>query len=537
MSSIPLPALHVEAPQQPDTLGNFGRLLQLKNEMAMAPLQQQEAKQAIQSNGLQIEQQKQQMKDQESFRTAMADPSMQGKTIGQVADALAQKGQISQAAWSQAKKADTEHQQALATKTKTDLENMKSAHDATQNLYNNVMSMPDDQLQAQWPAIAQQYNSIPGNEKMPMDPSKPLSKQQLSQFAPVISMGNAYFDQELARRTKESEGVTAAASAKRATDELQNGPSGPAAEAKYRFILGKMRAGTASADEQAYAKTFEASQSKTTTSSDSLGIKSVNTSGPSGTSMVRGGGGGGPRTAGTPSMTPGNSLVDEIGQGKMAINRLDNILTRRPELAQAVAQKYPDFDSSKVKSYTDAYKSFTSGKDRDQVRAGAVAIQHLADLKRINDESPSESRMPGTAAYKAFHNLLDTVADELVTFYGEPKTNEAMSSKKSTLGGLTNRDAAILEQAKAMGIKMDEMEQTWANAAPSKAYQAPMPGMSEKAKQARAALDPEFAKTYKSQASQSGGNGSGVTVTDPRGVTHAFPNQAAADAYKKAIGQ
>jgi Rad3-related DNA helicase len=235
MASIPLPALHVEAPQQPDTLGNFSKLLAIKQQQAMGPLQQQEAKQNIEASGLQLQQQQQQMKDQESFRTAMSDPSMQGKTIGQVADALAQKGQISQSAWSAAKKADTEHQQALATKTKTDLENMKAAHDQTQNLYNNVMSLPDDQLQAQWSAIAQQYNSIPGNEKMPMDPNKPLSKQQLSQFAPVISMGNTYFDQEMARRTKEAENTTAQANAKIKTEEATERTQRPSGRSEVPF--------------------------------------------------------------------------------------------------------------------------------------------------------------------------------------------------------------------------------------------------------------------------------------------------------------
>jgi hypothetical protein len=196
--------------------------------------------------------------------------------------------------------------------------------------------------------------------------------------------------------------------------------------------------------------------------------------------------------------------VDEIGQGKMAINRLDNILTRRPELAQAVAQKYPDFDSSKVKSYTDAYKSFTSGPDAKQVNAGAVAIRHLQELNQLNEDHTVAVRTIGTDAYNRFHNLLDTVADELVTFYGEPKTNEAMASKKSTLGAFLNRSGAIQEQAKAMGVKFDEMEQKWSNAAPSKAYQAPMPGMSEAAKKARAALDPEYAQTYQPLAAQGG---------------------------------
>jgi hypothetical protein len=108
------------------------------------------------------EQAQQQQKDQQAFRAAMADPTSKAETIGEVADALAQKGAISQSSWQAAKKADVDHKKALAESDEKNLANMKAAHDQTQSLYNNVMNMPDDQLQANWPAIAQQYNAIPG---------------------------------------------------------------------------------------------------------------------------------------------------------------------------------------------------------------------------------------------------------------------------------------------------------------------------------------------------------------------------------------
>jgi hypothetical protein len=44
-----------------------------------------------------------------------------------------------------------------------------------------------------------------------------------------------------------------------------------------------------------------------------------------------------------------------------------------------------------------------------------------------------------------------------------------------------------------MGDKLDSFQQQWQNAAPSKAYEAPMPGISPQAIKARAALDPSFA--------------------------------------------
>jgi hypothetical protein len=214
------------------------------------------------------------------------------------------------------------------------------------------------------------------------------------------------------------------------------------------------------------------------------------------------------------------NLIQQIGTGKMALGRMDYLLAKNPALLQAVSEQFPDFDSSKIKSYSDAYRSFTSGPDSKQVNAGAVAIQHLAELKQLNDDHSIAVRTPGTEAHNRFQNLLDTVADELVTFYGEPKTNEAMANKKKTLGALFNRDGAIEEQAKAMGVKFDELEQKWKNAAPSSAYQAPLPGVSQKAMQARAALDPEYA-----QRGNGGGNAGYVRIQASDGSLHDIPRQ------------
>lgn len=212
MGNIPLPALSIKPPEQQDQLSQFANLMaikqrqqQMQQQQALAPLVLEQQKQATQEQSINTQKAQQDQKDQMAFRTAMASPELQGKTIGEIADVLAQSGNISKDSWQAAKKADIEHRKSLAEADNKTLENMKAAHDQTQQLYNNVMNMPDDQLQANWPAIAQQYNSIPGNEKMPMDPNKPLPKQALAQFGPMISMGNSYFDQELARREKQAD--------------------------------------------------------------------------------------------------------------------------------------------------------------------------------------------------------------------------------------------------------------------------------------------------------------------------------------------
>lgn len=188
----------------------------------------------------------------------------------------------------------------------------------------------------------------------------------------------------------------------------------------------------------------------------------------------------------------GAALVDDIGTGKITVQRLDYLLARNPKLLDAVTKKYPDFDSAKAKSYPDAYKDFTSGPVSVQINSGATALKHLNDLRALNTR---ESHILGTPDYNRYHNLLDTVAPELAKFYGDT-TIPAIDSIKSTLGATLpgNRQAAIERQAKSMGEKFDSYQQQWKNAAPSKAYEAPMPGVDAHAIAARAALDPEFAK-------------------------------------------
>lgn len=178
------------------------------------------------------------------------------------------------------------------------------------------------------------------------------------------------------------------------------------------------------------------------------------------------------------------AAVQLVGTGRAPLSRPDYILARNPDFLNAVAKAYPDFDMSKVKSYQDAYKDFTSGKTADSLQHGSIAIGHLQRLKQINDENPIAVHNPATAAYKEYNNLLDTVAGELIAFYHEPSTNESRAAKKSTLGGLVNRDAAIQEQAKAMAVKLDSFKTRWNNAAPSAAYQAQMPDITPQAKAA-----------------------------------------------------
>lgn len=189
----------------------------------------------------------------------------------------------------------------------------------------------------------------------------------------------------------------------------------------------------------------------------------------------------------------GQALVDSIGTGKIALDRLGYLAARNPDLLAAVQLKYPNFDSSKAASYPAVYREFTSSKKGTAgaaLNAGATALKHLKELQQLNTVA---SHIPGTSAYTAYQNKADTLSTELASFYGDT-TIPAIASIKSTLTSQVpgGRNAAIKTQAQSMGDKFDSYEKTWSNAAPSSAYEAPMPGIDKDAKEARAALDPRY---------------------------------------------
>jgi len=184
--------------------------------------------------------------------------------------------------------------------------------------------------------------------------------------------------------------------------------------------------------------------------------------------------------------------VDLIGQGRAQLATLSRMLSKNPQLLEAVTQKYPGFDGNKVQSYLKTYEDFTSGKTSTALNSGGVAFKHLQELRALNTVG---SHVPGTPAYNAYQNKADTVATELAKFYGDstvPGIAAIKSTLTSTLPG--TRQAAISTQSKSMGDKMDQYEQQWKNAAPSAAYEAPLPGIGLEAKEARAALDPGYAQ-------------------------------------------
>jgi hypothetical protein len=246
MGSIPLVALNVKPVEQPDILGNYQRLAQLKGmqqqqqqSAAMAPYQQQVAQNTAAQSSVDLQNAQQAQKDQQTIRTAMGQLIPQGKTLGDVADVLASQQAISPASWKQLKDADVEQRKTLQTMTTNQFDNATKSLGANKQLFESAMSMTDEQIRQNWSQIAQQYNAIPGNEKRPLDPNQPLTKDQIAQQGTMLQLHQTYLDDVAARREKEVAAQTAETDLQTKLQNQSYGPTGQAADAKYTFLQAK----------------------------------------------------------------------------------------------------------------------------------------------------------------------------------------------------------------------------------------------------------------------------------------------------------
>lgn len=244
-SSIPLPALSVQAPQpqQSNPLQQYAQLMQLRQQQQNAPLQQQALQQQVQNGALegqqkQIELQNAQQgqQDQQALRALATDPSNKGKTVGDLADIALQSGKVSPQTYTQLKKSDLEQRSSLESLTKEQLANADASHKQLQQIYDTAQDMTPEQLQQNWPAIAQQANSVHSNTPLHLDPSQPLTKQQLSQLGPMIAMQRTYLDEAAEKQDKKAKFDKDTADAKLAQTNADAGGTTDQAKTETAYL-------------------------------------------------------------------------------------------------------------------------------------------------------------------------------------------------------------------------------------------------------------------------------------------------------------
>jgi hypothetical protein len=392
MGSIPLAANNLRVPEQPNALEQYARLVQLQQQQKLMPGQLQQQQQQIQAGQQENQVRGQQIKDQQSMTAAMQE--WDGKDLNQLPGLMFKHGASAQAVMS-TKTGIIKQQQDLATLSKDQLANEKTKNDYFVQALDNVKQLPPEQQPQGFQAAVQD-----AVQKGHLDPQTAQGlqyqgPQQLDVLEKTLMGHNAVLEQAL----KGADAAKANAQAGEATAQTKkinaeidpNNPANPdIRKQKYEGILQKVQTGglsTVSPADLAFARSYENGQRKTTTQSDSLGVTSVNTSGPSGLAAASGGRAAAPAAAGTvaPSKPSGNgvkdSLVDAIGQYKYNPMLLNRIAVKHPEILAAVTQKYPDWSQP---NYNAANKAITdlapSGKTGQQITSYNTFLRHAGAL-------------------------------------------------------------------------------------------------------------------------------------------------------------
>lgn len=187
MSSIPLPALAVNPPQQQDTLGNYEKILQLRQMQQEAPLRQQALQQQVQSGQLQLQQQQRAMQDQQAMTKAMQ--QWDGKSLDALPPLVLKNGGSANAVMGLKQKA-LAMQQQYSTIAKDDaatgasnLVQQKQKNDMLAGALSNLEQVPDAQLPQ---AIQSTANDLV--QRGLLDPQHAQMAQQLAQLGDPTKM-------------------------------------------------------------------------------------------------------------------------------------------------------------------------------------------------------------------------------------------------------------------------------------------------------------------------------------------------------------
>lgn len=421
MGSIPLPALHVNPPQ--DNGEGLQRMVQLmtmmrqqKAQEAMLPGQIQQQQQNLQAGAMENQQKQLQLNDQQAMTKAMQE--WDGKDINQLPGLMLKHGASAQTAMS-TKTGIIKQQQDLANLSKDQLANEKVKNDYFAQQIENVQGLPPEQQPQAFEAA--KADAI---QKGHLDPQAAQQMQyQGPQQLDMMKKSLLGHSGALETALKGADAREKNAQAAKLEQETQY-TSGPAAEGRYRFVLAKLAAKQpVSQEDLDFARGFEASNAKTTSQSDSLGVTSTNTSRPSGLSMVggkapaQGGGNAVPSGSGAPqnAASTKDSLVDAIGQYKYNPMLLNRLAVKHPGILAAVTQKYPDWSQP---NYNAANKAVTdlapSGKTGQQITSYNTFLRHagaLYDAVSTLDNSKSSDLVNKPLNWLAQHTGDPRVAD------------------------------------------------------------------------------------------------------------------------------
>jgi hypothetical protein len=398
------------------------------------------------------------------------------------------------------------------------------------------MEMPDDQLAANWPTIAQQYDAIPGNNKMPLNPQQPLTKQQLQSFGPMLSMHGAYLDWATEKQKKQTDLQTSQATLgqKQAESKFydQNGGApGVSADLMQQSDWLKKNPGKGPSDYLVWKDQH----------APSVVVQNMSNAASAGSGSGAGGAIDWGKAAQRYGMTP--QAFDQTAEkyfstGQLPpIGRSPNAIAMNRDLMNRAAELHPDAslaaNSAEFKANADSLKKLQT--NFDQVQAFEQTAEKNIDVlsaaaKKIPDLGSRFANVPvrmlsrsiaGTDNQAAFDTALNTAQTEAAKVLNSSNASGVLSdSARHELQQLVDGNMTF----SAMTASLNTLKQDMGNR--RQAYQGQIDDIKGRLKGGSAG----------GASNSSGGGQAAISVKVPNGKTYSFKDQAAADAFKKAAG-
>lgn len=499
MGNIPLPALSIKPPEQPDTLTNLSNLLHVKSQLQGQQLQ------GLQTQEAQINldnARKQQLEDKtirDSYRKNAGDLE------ATIKDAAAT-GNVSPGTLTKLQETHLKIQTDLATKDEKTLKNALDSGNLFAGALDAVKQVPIENRQQAVQTQLQRLSSqgVDVSSVLKTVQSLPdLSDDTLNGVESSLLGHNKAVEQEMKRREVVAQEQTAQArstgadnSSKELQAKLPGGALQPIDQREYSDFIAK-NPGKGPTD---FAK-WKASLAPRA----QIDVQ------------MSGGGKGGPLT---------DATVDALAAPGAKLKLSDVLPARAPlQVRQAainqVQAKYPDFATSAYDIEKGVEKDFTSGGYSQQLNSINRARNHMGtflklaqamdngDVKIINSASNFFKTQLGSSAPGNLQIAKQAFASEV---------GKSFAGANVTLHDREELDASI------------DKASSWTQLSDAaKTADELLAGAQKALKQTHDAGIQ--GKANFGQESQGG-----VTVTDPRGVVHTFKDQASADRFKQAAG-
>lgn len=439
MSSIPLPALAVKAPEQPDLMGQVGKMMSLKSMLGQQQIQQQ----TQQSNALEIQQKQQALADQKAMTKSMQDSSIDWSdpnSISKLPSIVLKNGGSSQAVFG-IQQHLLEQKQKMSTIAKDDaetggkkLETILKTGQAIGDKIDAAEGVPDTELHGHVlgaiqdmqqtglmdPQHVQAVQQMVANTPDPKELRTQLDVFKKTSMGTMAVAKQAQAETDVAKNIAQTGEANAGAALK--TAELATGGTGPMADSRYRNIIMRQKAGQppATPEDANWAAAYE----KQHTLNPVMTFKLNNT----------------PAAGGQ-----ADSIVTAVANGQMKIQ--DAIPMRAPvAVRQAflskVLQANPQFKSYDNEVDKKIIEDLTSGGKSNTLLAYNTALKHADIFSKVADALDNgDSR-----ALNSLGNTLGTqFGSDKATNFGIAKTLFADEFAKAATGanvGVTDREKA-----------------------------------------------------------------------------------------------